>query len=538
MLLGAMFVLLGETNKPTIHFFSEMFETLVAMRGRVNFTNLSRYSRYNESTFRRRFGQHFDWLSLNNVIIGSFGDPVTQIAAIDCSFIKKSGDSTFGLDQYWSGSTGHTEKGLEISALAIIDVPSGHAWTLDVVQTPAHLNRVDGSPVDKINEGLAPIRRSKKEIAKAQKAAQVLNAATQVEKAAAQAQVHVEKAAARVQVKIEKAQTRVEAQVTKETAKRENAAIQARIRAEIKAIVDIEARKAAKKAQKTAETVQRESEKRQKRAKSDLKATERSQKKAAKAAKEPSIEGPYTRINFYIEQIFDCLLNLTSIHYIVADGFYAKTKFIQAILGMGKHLITKLRPDANLRFDFRGEHPKKQGPKAKYAGKTSYDDLTQWDFEGTDAKYDYLNVYSRICYSPQFEVWLRVVMVVNHPKKRFILLASTDINQSALEILTFYQFRFQIEFLFRDAKQFTGLNHCQARDDAKLDFHFNMSLTAINLIQALQIKEPTFKSINDLTRKMYNTKIVKNLLEELSLTAEFELSNPIIQKVINLGAMY
>jgi hypothetical protein len=231
-------------------------------------------------------------------------------------------------------------------------------------------------------------------------------------------------------------------------------------------------------------------------------------------------------------------LSLTSIHYIVADGFYAKTKFIQAILGMGKHLITKLRPDANLRFDFRGEHPKKQGPKAKYAGKTSYDDLTQWDFEGTDAKYDYLNVYSRICYSPQFEVWLRVVMVVNHPKKRFILLASTDINQSALEILTFYQFRFQIEFLFRDAKQFTGLNHCQARDDAKLDFHFNMSLTAINLIQALKIKEPTFKSINDLTRKMYNTKIVKNLLEELSLTAEFELSNPIIQKVINLGAMY
>jgi hypothetical protein len=338
MLLSAMFVLLGETNKPTIHFFSEMFETLFAMRGRVNFTNLSRYSRYNESTFRRRFGQHFDWLSLNNVIIGSFGDPDTQIAAIDCSFIKKSGDSTFGLDQYWSGSTGHTEKGLEISALAIIDVSSGHAWTLDVVQTPAHLNRVDGLLVDEINEGLAPIRRSKKEIAKAQKAAQVLKAATQVEKAAAQARSHVEKAAARVQVKIEKARAKVEAQATKETAKRENAAIQARIRAEIKAIVDVEARKSAKKAQKTAENAQRESQKGQKKAtKSDLKATENAQKKAAKAAKKQAIEGPYTRIDFYIEQIFDCLLNLTSIHYIVADGFYAKTKLIQAILGMGKH---------------------------------------------------------------------------------------------------------------------------------------------------------------------------------------------------------
>jgi hypothetical protein len=538
MLLGTMFGLLGETNKPTMHFFSEMFETLFAMRGRVNFTNLARYSGYNESTFRRRFGQNFDWLSLNSVIVGCFGDPDTQIAAIDCSFIKKSGDSTFGLDKYWSGSTGHTEKGLEISALAIIDVSSGYAWTLDVVQTPAHLNRVDDLPLDG-EEGVAPIRRSKKEIAKARKAEQVLKAATKVEKAAAKAQAQVEKAVARVQVKMEKEREKVEAKVAKEIAKKENATIQARIRAEIRAIGDGEARKAAKKAQKTAESVQRAFEKGQKRAlKSAQKATESAQKKAAKAAKKQVIEGPYTRIDFYIEQILDCLLKLTSIQYIVADGFYAKTKFIHAIGRMGKHLITKLRPDANLRFDFRGEHPKKQGPKAKYAGKAVYDDLSQWDFEGQDAKYDSLNVYSRICYSPQFEVWLRVVMVVNHPKKRFILLASTDINQSALEILTFYQFRFQIEFLFRDAKQFTGLNHCQARDDAKLDFHFKMSLTAINLIQALQIKEPTFQSINDWTRKMYNTKIVQNLLEELSLTAEFELSNPRIQKVINLGAMY
>jgi hypothetical protein len=36
-----------------------------------------------------------------------------------------------------------------------------------------------------------------------------------------------------------------------------------------------------------------------------------------------------------------------------------------------------------------------------------------------------------------------------------------------------------IEFLFRDAKQFTGLSDCQARSKAKLDFHFNASLSAV-----------------------------------------------------------
>ncbi len=41
--------------------------------------------------------------------------------------------------------------------------------------------------------------------------------------------------------------------------------------------------------------------------------------------------------------------------------------------------------------------------------------------------------------------------------------------------------RFQIEFLYLDGKQHTGLNDCQARSENKLDFHFNASLTAINL---------------------------------------------------------
>ena len=98
--------------------------------------------------------------------------------------------------------------------------------------------------------------------------------------------------------------------------------------------------------------------------------------------------------------------------------------------------------------------------------------------------------------------------------------------------------RFQIEFLFRDAKQFAGLNHCQARDDAKLDFHFNMSLSAINIIQVLKHNDPTITSMNSLTRKAYNTRIVQNLLNQLSLNAEFDVFHPNVQNVINFGAIF
>ena len=40
-------------------------------------------------------------------------------------------------------------------------------------------------------------------------------------------------------------------------------------------------------------------------------------------------------------------------------------------------------------------------------------------------------------------------------------------------------------FNFRDAKQYTGLTHCQAKDKEKLEFHFNASLTSVNIAKAI-----------------------------------------------------
>ena len=58
---------------------------------------------------------------------------------------------------------------------------------------------------------------------------------------------------------------------------------------------------------------------------------------------------------------------------------------------------------------------------------------------------------------------------------------STDLSLNTEDILREYNDRWSAEFLFRDAKQFTGLTDCQARSQAKLDFHFNATLTALSL---------------------------------------------------------
>ena len=61
------------------------------------------------------------------------------------------------------------------------------------------------------------------------------------------------------------------------------------------------------------------------------------------------------------------------------------------------------------------------------------------------------------------------------------LFFSTDLSQTGDKIVAYYQSRFQIEFLYRDTKQHTGLTNCQARSKNKLDFHFDAALTAVNL---------------------------------------------------------
>ncbi|HAZ04624.1 MAG: hypothetical protein A2W90_06865 [Bacteroidetes bacterium GWF2_42_66] len=50
--------------------------------------------------------------------------------------------------------------------------------------------------------------------------------------------------------------------------------------------------------------------------------------------------------------------------------------------------------------------------------------------------------------------------------------------------------RVQIEFGFRDAKQFAGLKNSQARSGNKINFHFNTALTTVNIAKIMQLSNP------------------------------------------------
>ena len=147
----------------------------------------------------------------------------------------------------------------------------------------------------------------------------------------------------------------------------------------------------------------------------------------------------------------------------------------------GLHLVSKLRHDADLRWIYSGEQ-KAKGRHRKYAGKVRFDDLSRFELAGN---VEGQRVYTAIVNSPTFKCMLRIVYVVREEKGKIYtaLLFSTDIDCAALDILRYYRARFQIEFLFRDAKQHTGLCDCQATSEEKLGFHFNVSLAALNLLR-------------------------------------------------------
>jgi hypothetical protein len=112
--------------------------------GKVNFTNLSRYSTLNERTYRRQFEREVDFAQLNRALIEQCIDPTHQLLAVmDCSFIGKSGKATCGRDWYWNGCANRVEQGLEVSLIGVVDLETQAGYALSAQQTFAQSDLPD-----------------------------------------------------------------------------------------------------------------------------------------------------------------------------------------------------------------------------------------------------------------------------------------------------------------------------------------------------------------------------------------------------------
>jgi DDE superfamily endonuclease len=388
--------------QPQRKFLATLFITILVLRGRVNFRNLSRYCDYSERTIARQFREPFDWPDFHQRVLMMALDPRSElVSAHDASFIPKSGKQTFGLGHFFNGCASRAERGLEMSTLAVVEVTRRCAFTLAVAQTPPGED-------------------------------------------------------------------------------------------------------------------------------------------ATKAEQEE------TRVDFYKQQLRVHRHRLPpGVKYHCVDGYYAKKKYIDEVVSLDLHAITKLRSDADCVFLYTRPHPKRRGARRKYDGKVTFQDLSRFEDLGTREDAPHLHQYTAVVWHKTLKRRLRLVVLLNRKdpaKPRFIVLGSTDPDLHGHKLIDLYAARFQIEFLFRDSKQFTGLLDCQARAASALDFHFNASLATLNLVRAADLgiqqdQAPHVFSMASWKQYQFNERLLDLFVEKFALDPTWVKNHACYDELRTYGAI-
>ena len=254
-----------------------------------------------------------------------------------------------------------------------------------------------------------------------------------------------------------------------------------------------------------------------------------------------------TLVDHYAQTILERkgeLLKLSSI--MVVDGYFAKRKFVDAIVEQGQmEVICRLRDDANLNYIYRGKQSTGRGRPKKYDGKMDSKKIDKRRAKLMERTKEY-HLYEIEVYSVGLKRKIKLCYVEflkeNGEVRTIKLLFSTNLNRSAKEIFQYYKTRFQMEFLFRDGKQYTGLENCQARSENKLNFHFNASLTSLNVAKNI-LRHKMVKnqistySINDLKIKFQNRNIIYRIFSIYGLETEMNKINKKVDEVFNFGSI-
>lgn len=242
------------------------------------------------------------------------------------------------------------------------------------------------------------------------------------------------------------------------------------------------------------------------------------------------------RMDVYLAQVTACLPRLPDVRHWVADGNYARIKIFEGLGAHKRHLVTRLRGDADLRFlAVPAAEPRRPGRPRTYDGKVVFSDLSRFACVGALDDQSHVLLYHAVVNSPHFKRDLAVVVLVNERTSAHVVLCSTDTAQPPDEIVAYYRLRFQLEFVIRDAKQHTGLSECQARDAVKLSFHVNLSVAAVGVLRLVSARAGV--SLGSLRREAYNAVVVERTLSQLGLTAESSGMRAMLRPVLLLGSL-
>jgi putative transposase len=251
------------------------------------------------------------------------------------------------------------------------------------------------------------------------------------------------------------------------------------------------------------------------------------------------------RIQQALKTLLATIGKIISLKYVVLDGHFGNYPSAFMIKGENLDLISKLRSDAAFYEVFEGEqsgpgHPKKYGKKQdarkmdkKYLKSTSVEDNLRTD------------IYQGTFYNKEFAFALNVVIILKTNlltnAQAHVILFSTDLKLDDEKLIKFYSLRFQIEFNFRDAKQYWGLEDFMNIKETAVTNAVNLSFFMVNfshgLLQAHRQKNQDF-SVLDLKSYYRGYRYVSETIKMLPQKPDGILLADIFHQIARLGAIH
>lgn len=190
-----------------------------------------------------------------------------------------------------------------------------------------------------------------------------------------------------------------------------------------------------------------------------------------------------------LEQILNLIHPLLALKYLVLDGAYGNNEVLQLAKQLELSLITKLKSNSALYFPYEQEQ-KTRGAKRIYGHKLNYHRIPSTYLQSSNlTKTIQTDSYQMRLRHKNFPDLLNIVIIVktnlNTKAKAHVVFVSADLALSYDKLIDYYALRFQIEFNFRDAKQFWGLEDFMSVKQLPIHNAANLSLFMVTVSKVL-----------------------------------------------------